>query len=237
MPSRLATAAIVIPGWLRSNRMRLLGLFAGVLLPLFLFGELADEVRDQDALAFDEALLRFMQHQATPALDRLMLLASTLGSGLWVTPIDVLVCAVLLFRRRWIDALFWTLATGGASLINMLAKHSYGRIRPDLWPSLAPETSFSFPSGHAMQSMALAAGLIVLLWPTAARWWVVLLGATFTLLVGTSRVYLGVHFPSDVLAGWAASLAWTVGLSFLFYRHAVRFGPRARPQGRAADPG
>jgi undecaprenyl-diphosphatase len=145
------------------------------------------------------------------------------GSGVWVAPFDVLVFAVLLGTRRWIDAFFWALATGGAALLNLLAKHGFARARPDLWPSIAPETSFSFPSGHAMQSMAVAAALVVLLWPTLARWPVLVLGAGFTLLVGVSRVYLGVHFPSDVLAGWAASLAWVAGLALLFHhRRRVR---------------
>src|SRR5690606_17364220 len=86
------------------------------------------------------------------------------------------------------------------------------------WPPLAPETSFSFPSGHAMQSMALATALLVLAWNTRWRWPVLLAGAAFTGIVGLSRVYLGVHFPSDVLAGWCASLAWAVGLALLFRR-------------------
>jgi membrane-associated phospholipid phosphatase len=227
MPFRLAVAPAVILAWLRTHRVRLLALFACVLVPLFLFGELAEDVLDKDPFVFDEVILLFMHRHATPALDRIMLLASELGSGAWVTPFDAIVCAILLARRRWLDALFWTLATGGASLLNMLAKHTFARTRPDLWPSLAPESSFSFPSAHSMQSMALAAALIVLLWPSAARWPVVVLATAFTLWVGTSRVYLGVHFPSDVLAGWSASLAWVVGLSFLFYRHAVRLEPAA----------
>ena len=212
-----ATAA-----WLVLNRMRMLALFACVLVPLFLLGELAESIRVQEAPSFDEGILRFMRRHASGLFDQLMLLASALGSGLVVGAVDGLVCAALLWRRRWRDALFWALATGGAALLNWLAKLSFARIRPDLWPSLAPETSYSFPSGHAMQSMALAAALIVLLWPTAARWPVLVLSAAFTFFVGLSRVYLGVHFPSDVLAGWLASLAWVVGLSFLFYRHAVR---------------
>lgn len=208
--------------WLGSNWMRLLALFACVLVPLFLLGELSESIRAREAFVFDEGILRFMQRNANELLDRLMLLSSTLGSGLVVGAVDVLVCAALLLRRRWRDAAFWAMATGGAAAINRLAKLSFARVRPDLWPSLAPETSYSFPSGHAMQSMAMAAALIVLLWPTAARWPMLALGAAFTVVVGLSRVYLGVHFPSDVLAGWLASLAWVAGLSFLFYHHAVR---------------
>ena len=213
-------ATVVVLAWLRKHRIGLLALFACVLAPLFLFGELAEEIREQEPFSFDGSVLRFVHEHASPAMDRLMLSLSTIGSGAWVAPFDVLVCAVLLALRRWIDALFWTLATGGAALLNVAAKAGFARARPTLWEALAPETSFSFPSGHAMQSMAVATALVVLLWPTVARWPVLALGAAFTLLVGTSRVYLGVHYPSDVLAGWCASLAWVSGLAFLFYWHA-----------------
>lgn len=226
MPLRPADSAAAIASWLNARRTRLLALFACVLVPLYLFGELAGTIREAHPLAFDEPILRFMQRNASGALDSLMLFASQVGSGHVVGFVDVLVWILLLVRRRWIDALFWLLATGGAALLNMLAKHGYARTRPDLWPSIAPETSFSFPSGHAMQSAALAAALVVLLWPTAARLPAVIAGALLVLLVGTSRVYLGVHFPSDILAGWSASLAWVIGLSFVFYRHAIRIGPQ-----------
>jgi len=86
MPIRLSVAATVIARWLKANRLRLLALFGCVLVPLFLFGELAEEVSDKEPLAFDEAILLMMHSHASPTLDRVMLLASALGSGAWVAP-------------------------------------------------------------------------------------------------------------------------------------------------------
>jgi undecaprenyl-diphosphatase len=114
------------------------------------------------------------------------------------------------------QAAFWVLAVGGTALLNMLAKHVFARVRPDFWVSLLPETTFSFPSGHAMHSMAVVAALVALTWHSRWRWLVALIGVCFVFLVGLSRIYLGVHFPSDILAGWTASLTWVIGLSFLF---------------------
>ena len=169
MPLQAAAATTAIAAWLRVRRVRLLALFAGVLAPLFLFGELADGIREGEPFSFDEAILHFMRRHASDSLDQLMLFASWIGSGPVIGTIDVLACLLLLSRRRWADALFWTLATGGAALLNLVAKEGFERIRPDLWQSIAPETSFSFPSGHAMQTTALATALVVLAWPTAAR--------------------------------------------------------------------
>jgi membrane-associated phospholipid phosphatase len=101
-------------------------------------------------------------------------------------------------------------------LLNLLAKSAFARVRPDFWVSLLPETTFSFPSGHAMQSMAVVAGLVALTWRGRWRWPVALIGLCVVFLVGLSRIYLGVHYPSDILAGWTAALAWVIGLSVLF---------------------
>jgi membrane-associated phospholipid phosphatase len=70
----------------------------------------------------------------------------------------------------------------------------------------------SFPSGHAVGSMAVVAALVVLVWPTRHRWPVVIAGGVFAAAVGASRVYLGLHFPSDVLAGWSWAVAWTAAM-------------------------
>lgn len=123
--------------------------------------------------------------------------------------------AFLIFRQRR-SALFFLLSLGGAVLLNVLMKIVVQRQRPDLWISLAPESDFSFPSGHAMGSVALAAALTVLAWQTRWRWPVLIVTSMFALLVCWSRSYLGVHYPSDILAGMVASLAWVGGLQLLF---------------------
>jgi undecaprenyl-diphosphatase len=217
--------------WLRMHRLRLLVLFAGVLIPLWIFGALAEDVLDQESFFFDVPILLFMHMHATPVLDLLMIFFSLIGYRFGVVPIDLLVVLIFLWRRRWGDALFWSLAIGGAAILNLAAKQSFDRIRPQLWLSIAPETTFSFPSGHAMGSMALAAALVVLLWPTRWRWLTLVVGSVFVLLVGLSRVYLGVHYPSDIVAGWMASLAWVTGVSLVLYGRLAKPTPHAEPSG------
>jgi undecaprenyl-diphosphatase len=148
------------------------------------------------------------------------------GSALVLVPFNVIVLIILLWRRNRPAATFWALAVSGAALLNLLAKHAFARTRPDLWISILSETSFSFPSGHAMQSMAVAAALTLLAWPTHWRWRTLVLGTCFVFLVGMSRVYLGVHYPSDILGGWSASLGWVVGLSILFKGRFAKKEPR-----------
>lgn len=100
----------------------------------------------------------------------------------------------------------------GAMLLNIAAKQFFGRARPTEWLPLVDANSYSFPSGHAMHSMALACSLLlVAVRPTHVRYWIG--GALlYVAAVGASRIYLGVHYPSDVVAGWCASLVWCVGL-------------------------
>lgn len=210
-----------IVAWLRrfavDHRARLVLLFVGVLAPLALFAALAEEVHEREAFPFDEPLLHAMQALHTPTRDAVMMAVTTLGYAWGVVPVAVVLPLVLAARRRTRQALYAALAMGGTSLLNIGAKAFFSRDRPNLWPSIAPETTYSFPSGHAMGSMALVVVLCVLAWPTRARWAVIALGAAFVLLVGVSRVYLGVHYPSDILAGWAAALAWTLGLAVVVH--------------------
>lgn len=205
--------------FLRKYGLRLFLLFVGVLLPLWGFAELVDELRDGEPFVFDEPILVFARDMATAGFDRTFLLFSELGYQWGVVPVDVALVAVLALRKRVREGLFAALALGGSALLNLSTKHLFARERPSLWESIAPETTFSFPSGHAMGSMTLAWVCLLLAWRTRWRWPVAVAALVFTLLVGLSRVYLGVHYPSDILAGWTAASVWAVSCFFLVFQH------------------
>lgn len=208
--------------FLRRRWRRLLLAFAGLLLPLWGFGEIADEVREAEAFPFDAPILQFAQGIARDGFDRAFLLFSKLGYQWGVVPFDVLLVLALALSRKLREGLFAGIAIIGSALLNLGAKQLFARERPTLWESIAPESTFSFPSGHAMGSITLAMVLVLLAWHTRWRWWVTVPMAAFVAMVGLSRVYLGVHYPSDILAGWAFSIGWTVGAYLLVFPHGQR---------------
>ncbi|ASR44628.1 hypothetical protein BEN78_15920 [Xanthomonas citri pv. mangiferaeindicae] len=219
-------------GLLRQHGWKLALLFAGVLLPMWGFMELADEVHEAEAIPFDEPLLLYANQMARDGFDRVFLFFSQIGYARGVVPVDIGLVVLLLALRRWRDGLFAALATGGSALLNLGTKQLFARDRPSLWESIAPEATYSFPSGHAMGSMTLALVLVLLTWPTRARWWTVAAMAVFVPMVGLSRIYLGVHYPSDILAGWAAASVWVVGVYLLLYHPPLGRGGRIGPSGR-----
>lgn len=210
-------------------RLRLAALlFLAVLGPLLLFGALADEVWEEGGFGWDATALRVAHRLASAPLDDLMLGLSDLG-GLYGTVAAVaLVLGVLLHRRRKADAVFFAAAISGAMLLNLVAKLAFHRARPRLWEPLEPADGYSFPSGHAMSSMAIAAAIVVLTWATRWRWPVLAAAVALVTGIGLSRVYLGVHYPSDVLAGWSGALAWVAGLALLTSGHRDRASEEAQ---------
>lgn len=207
-------------------------LFMGVVLPLILFGMFADEVMEKEAFFFDQPVLMFFHAHATPFLDKLMYCATTAGSVMVLIPVNCIVFAWLIKQGRRPDAVFLVVAVIGAEVLNYAAKHFFGRVRPSLWISRVHELTFSFPSGHAMASMATVAALCMLSLTTGRRRLAIVVGSLFVALVGVSRVYFGVHYPSDVLAGWAASFAWVFGSKFLLDRRHERAFKRTRSAAR-----
>ena len=101
---------------------------------------------------------------------------------------------------------------GGAALLNIILKLLFERVRPDLWEQLVVETSFSFPSGHSMASAALAGVIIYFIIRSRLKVWLkstaIAAAVIYVALVGFSRLYLGVHYPTDVVGGWLVTSLW-----------------------------
>lgn len=215
---RLVQGGRFIASLLREHGGRLVLLFLCLLVPLWLFVELADEVHELEVFYFDDPLLWRAHALAGPALDRFFVFMSAIGYQWGVVPVDLALTVGLLVARRWREATFAGASLAGSALLNLATKQFFQRDRPTLWESIAPEHTFSFPSGHAMGSATLAMVVVLLCWHTRWRWLVVALAALFALTVGASRIYLGVHYPSDILGGWAAGIAWVSGVYLVLYR-------------------
>ncbi|HEX8454827.1 MAG TPA: phosphatase PAP2 family protein [Longimicrobium sp.] len=197
------------------------------------FAAIADAVSDGETEALDRAILLSLNKQASPRLDDFAMNVTALGSGL-VVGIVVAVASVYLWgsRHRYSAVLLWV-ALSGSWILSSILKAFFNRARPNLFPWRTPHAfQASFPSGHSITAMvgyATLAYLVARLLPQRGlRWFTVGVAATIVALVGWSRMYLGVHWPSDVLGGYATGLAWAsfcgLGLS------AVRYFRYRRPE-------
>lgn len=187
----------------------LMGLVAGALVltlgALFARFLLVDWLRP-----FEVACLLKFKDWANPALDRGMAAITWLAQGEVTIPLLIVVGGILIYRDEAIAALVLAIGLGGSWLLNGIFKSFFKRARPDLWESSKRPMDYSFPSGHSMSAISfyglLAASFTaffsVPLGITAAVATVVTLG------VGFSRMYLGVHWPTDVLSGWVAGGIW-----------------------------
>jgi len=171
------------------------------------FGGMAALVLGRGAAPFDAPILLALHRHATPALDGLAVFFTIVGNTGPMVAAGVLIPAVLWRAGRRRAARLFVTGVGGSMLLTQVIKYAVARPRPALWVSLRPEHTLSFPSGHAMDTAALAAALFFVL-PRHRRAWA--LAPLFALAVGSARMYLGVHFPSDVLAGWSSAVGWVL---------------------------
>lgn len=192
-------------------------LFFAVLIPLLIVGAIAEDLLEQQRFAFEAPLLLAIHARAMPAFDHLAVALNYVGGWQGMAPLSALILAWLWLRSHT-SALFFLIGVGGAALLSYVMKFAFHRPRPELWPRLVTEPSASFPSGHAMVSAALVVALMFLAWRTPYRWPAVVLGTLWTLVVGFSRLYLGVHYPTDVLVGWLAGTAWVAGAHLISVR-------------------
>ena len=212
-----------------------LGLAFGLLLSvgvIILFSKLAEDVVEGESRAFDTAVLLWIDAHSPEWLYGPMLAVTTLGYYWVVLPILVVVTYLFYRNGRRISAVLLPVATVGSIILTTTLKTVFQRARPDLFDSGYTASFYSFPSGHATIAVGFYGTLTLLLaWRLKGvrRWVVALSGLLLVLLIGFSRLYLGVHYPTDVLAGFLAAPLWIsiIGLSYFLWR-AVRTTTRIR---------
>lgn len=171
------------------------------------FGSMAGLVARHGQPPFDAPVLLALHRHAGPALDQAAVFLTIVGNTGPMVAAGVLATIVLVRAGRRRAAWLFGVGVGGSMLLTQVIKYWVARPRPALWLSIRPEHTFSFPSGHAMDTAALATALFFVL-PHHRRAWA--LAPLFALAVGGARLYLGVHNPSDVLAGWGAAVGWVL---------------------------
>ncbi|GBE94916.1 phosphatase PAP2 family protein [Nostoc cycadae] len=204
--------------WLRHIHPRLapliasFGIFglASCLFILFVLAELFEEVLEREAFAFDTYFLLWLHQFANPSLDNVMLTITNLGNPSVVVLVVVVSLAILWWRRYFQEAKIFAIACLGALILNTGLKLLFTKPRPQLWPQLISETSFSFPSGHALGSLVLYGFLGYLLATHYPRFAQFIYSVTVMAIafIGISRLYLGVHWPTDVIAGYGVGFLW-----------------------------
>jgi undecaprenyl-diphosphatase len=186
--------------------------FAAAAAALLLFAWLAQQVASHATIEFDAAIRDGLHAHASPGLTLAFRGITWLGSHFFLVPFVAFVAWRLVRTGRRHAATLLILAAAGAELLDNLLKLSFRRTRPAVFFGLATPDSYSFPSGHAMLSACIfgtAAAILTARMPSRGKRIVTWTAAAFLAsIVGLSRIYLGVHYPSDVAAGYAAAVIW-----------------------------
>ena len=200
---------------------RMLATFLVLALFLSGFAKLASEMAEGDTLAFDKWLIHGLRRAADPSvpagpawLHKGMVDITALGGVTVLTVITALAAGYLIASRKRATALFLVAAIAGGGIASTLLKLVFSRPRPDVVEHLVMVDSASFPSAHAMNSAITFLTIGALLARTekdrGVRIYLIAAAIALTLAIGSSRVYLGVHWPTDVIAGWTVGAAWAL---------------------------
>ena len=209
----------------------ILASLGAAMLALFLFAWLGNEMLQGDTRHFDQTVRAWAHSYASPAMTRAMNAISLLGYNILLA--ELVIALAVFAKLRWRRAAVWlTIAMAGSLMLDLTLKYIYHRTRPTAYFGMAPH-SYSFPSGHAMCSFCfygVLAGLLsartkplgwrLLIWFTAAA---------LVIAIGLSRIYLGVHYPSDVVAGYLAAAVWVGTIIVLDHVRKVRRDSRKKP--------
>ena len=232
--------ALVLLGLLRRHGARLrarLAVFRGWFVPTLglgavtVFGKIAEDVHERETTGFDRAVSLGFHRLDSPAMDAIMRAFTFLGSFPAIATVVLAAVIVCLRNRDRRGAAFVAGVAAFEELLNLALKETFRRARPSLFEEIATLHSYSFPSGHAMTAAATYGAIAVLVARTRADRAAAAYAISIwvALLIGASRVYLGVHWITDVLAGWSAGAFVLLAGVYLLTRADAR-GPAPGPR-------
>ena len=198
----------------KSSKALIWGLFISVVL-LAIFAKLSEDLLYHELGTFDRVVGEFIRGFATPSLTKAAIIITNLGSAYIEIGLMFVVGAFLLFRLKhtW-ETVLLAISFSGAWVLNTILKELFHRARPDI-VHLVKAGGYSFPSGHAMVAASFYGVIGYILWlnrrnRSKPSWYIVVITLAFIIGIGISRIYLGVHFASDVIAGYAAGGVWAI---------------------------
>jgi membrane-associated phospholipid phosphatase len=201
----------------KSPNLPWLIIFLGFVLSsflLWLFAELAGDMMEPQVIKFDKSVTDYLHSFHNTWLRQFMFWITESGSLIWISAFSIITIYWLLrYKKDKLSIIFFIITVAGGGLLNYILKLFFQRVRPELDPTIGA-LGFSFPSGHSMGSMVFY-GFIGYLIIRSERsnlsksiFSIILF--LFILLIGISRIYLNAHFPSDVIAGFAAGMLWLI---------------------------
>jgi len=207
--------------WLTGQEAGVLLAALAIVLALLAFSKTAGEMREGDLREFDDGVLRMMRSADDPSvpvgpawLVQVAIDVTALGGTGVLATILLIVVGYLALEGRYDAIALIVVATAGGGLLSEVLKWWFARKRPEIVPHLINVGSASFPSGHSLLAvvtyLTLGAVLARFVRRRRSRTYCIVVSLLLALLIGLSRVYLGVHYPTDVLAGWSAGLAWAL---------------------------
>jgi undecaprenyl-diphosphatase len=208
----------LIKFWRNKIHLRITSLIAAIgtvgivscLIIIYVVAQISDEVLDREAFAFDKIILLWIHSFSNPTLDRIMHTITRLNDPEVVSVVAGIALVLLLWKRYYPEAKIFVINCTGGVVLSYGLKSVFGKTRPDLWESAIEEVSFSYPSGHALGSTVLYGFLAYIL---ATRYpqfsWPIYIAAVALIgAIGSSRLYLGVHWPTDIIGGYGIGFLW-----------------------------
>ncbi len=205
----------------RELSLRLILVWIVCILFTGFFAFIARAIRIETISSFDEPIIDFIQGAEAPWLTTIMRMFTDIGSTTAVIILGVITLGILLLKKYHTQAILFVVALAGTGILNQTLKFIFKRDRPDL-NRLIDIGGYSFPSGHTMIAFSLYTIIAYIIWRNLKNTWsrvgIMLLAVFMIVMIAVSRIYLGVHFPSDIVGGFLASSVFLFVIITMYQR-------------------